>query len=147
MEIFLRFGSKLENFTCGTSHNSGMKNNSIVSGITNPFPSFSTFSAVYVADGTSRRVTFQAVDMAEAKALADRWGVGVTGEVVAQLEAATESVLPQAYAWKEAARQLGGVSRSQIYTWLVLGHLSRLPRTRRVLITRESLEKMRSLRN
>lgn len=111
------------------------------------FPAFSTFSAVYVADGTSRQMTFQAVDLEEAKALANRWSAGVTGEVIALGGEETKSILPQAYTWKEAARQLGGVSRSQIYNWLALGLLSRLPSTRRVLITRESLEKLRPLRN
>lgn len=101
-----------------------------------------TFSAVYILEGTTRRMTYQAADLAEATDLAAKWGVGVTGEAV-QKGGEPEPPLPTAYSWREAARQLGGVSRSQIYTWLTLGRLSRLPDTRRVLITRESLERMR----
>jgi len=85
-------------------------------------------------------MTYQAADMAEAMALASRWGAGVTGEVVAQ--GWTAEVPPSAYPWREAARQLGGVSRSQIYAWVTLGRLKRLPETRRLLITRESVEQM-----
>jgi hypothetical protein len=100
-----------------------------------------TFAAVFIVAGHTRRMTYQATDLAEATALAAKWGAGVTGEVVEQRGEALP--LPTAYSWREAARQLGGVSRSQIYTWLTQGLLKRLPSTRRVLITRESVEQMR----
>ena len=102
--------------------------------------SLPTFSAVYTAGGIIRSMTFQAVDLAEATNFAAKWGVGVTGEIVAH---GGDAPLPppDAYPWPVAARQLGGVSRSQIYTWLTLGKLDRVPDTRRVLITRLSIER------
>ena len=109
------------------------------------YTNLQTYSAVFIVEGTTRKMTYEARDLAEAKALASKWGAGVMGEVAAPGEVA--AILPQAYPWREAARQLGGVSRSQIYNWLSLGRLQRLPSTRRVLITRESVEKMRLARN
>lgn len=96
-----------------------------------------SFSAVYIHDSQVRRLTFEATDLKEAQALAARWGAGVEGEV-ARGEAPE---LPVAYGMAKARQILGGVSRSQVYVWLTQGRLERLPGTRRVLITRESVEK------
>ena len=84
-------------------------------------------------------MTFEARNIDEAHALAARWGAGLEGEV-ARGEAPE---LPVAYGMAKARQLLGGVSRSQVYVWLTLGLLERLPSTRRVLITRESIEKFR----
>lgn len=95
------------------------------------------FSAVYIYNSQIRRMTFEATDIEEAQALAARWGAGVEGEV----ERGDAPALPVAYGMTSARQMLGGVSRSQVYVWLTLGRLERLPGTRRVLITRESIEK------
>ena len=95
------------------------------------------FSAVYIHNSQVRRLKFEATDIEEAQALAARWGAGVEGEV----ERADAPPLPVAYGMTSARQVLGGVSRSQVYVWLTLGRLERLPGTRRVLITRESIEK------
>lgn len=96
-----------------------------------------SFSAVFVHDGQVRRMTFDAADITEARSLAARWGVGVEGEVAR----GEIPELPVAYGMAKARQILGGVSRSQVYVWLTLRRLERLPGTRRVLITRESVEK------
>lgn len=98
-----------------------------------------TFAGVYIHDGQVRRMTFEATNSNEAQALASDWGVGVDGEVERKQAAAAE--VPMAFDLAAVRRILGGVSRSQIYVWLTLGRLERLPGTRRVLITRASVEK------
>lgn len=97
------------------------------------------FSAVFIHDSQVRRMRFEAADIDEAKALAARWGAGVEGEV--NMDPSDAPEVPAAYNLTKARQMLGGVSRSQIYVWLTLGQVERLPGTRRVLITRESIEK------
>lgn len=96
------------------------------------------WSAVYVANGVLRRMNFEAGDEAEAREFAIRCGAGLEGEAI-RLKTTSEP-LPVAYDAKTARRLLGGVSRSSLYKELVLGRLERVPGTRRVLITRSSLE-------
>jgi hypothetical protein len=96
------------------------------------------WSAVYVANGALRRMNFEASDEAEARDFAIRCGAGLEGEST-RSESRFEP-LPVAYDAKTARRLLGGVSRSALYKELVLGRLERVPGTRRVLITRTSLE-------
>ena len=49
--------------------------------------------------------------------------------------------LPFAYDQRKARELLGGISRATLYNWLAVGRLERVPDTRRVLITRQSLER------
>ena len=96
------------------------------------------FSAVYIAGGAARRMTFEAEDLDDAKRLAAGWNVGVEGE--APQEGVVKAALPEAYDVETSAKMLGGVSRRTIWKWLTLGRLERVPDIRRVLITRRSLE-------
>lgn len=72
-------------------------------------------------------------------------------EVIAR-NVATPQVTPQAtpqvehYPLATACQLLGGVSRSTIYRELHMGLLERVPHTRRVLITRDSIERRKSAR-
>jgi hypothetical protein len=61
----------------------------------------------------------------------------------AQDPEAPPAPLPEAYPLSVAQKLLGGVSRSTIYRDLFNGRLERLPHTRRVLITRRSIEARR----
>ncbi len=97
------------------------------------------FSGIYVAGGEIRRVVLEARDMAEAKLLAAKWGVGIEGEAVA-LTGECPPPLPEAYDEKTARYLLGGISRTTLYAELVTGRLQRLAGTRRVLVTRRSIE-------
>lgn len=96
------------------------------------------WSAIYVANGVLHRMNFEAGNEAEAREFAIRCGAGLAGEAT-RSESRSEP-LPVAYDAKTARRLLGGVSRSSLYKELVLGRLERVPGTRRVLITRSSLE-------
>ncbi len=96
------------------------------------------FSAVYIAGGAARRMTFEAEDLDDARAQAGKWGVGVEGE--APETGAVKTALPEAYDLKTASTLLGGVCRYTIWKWLTLGKLERVPDIRRVLITRRSIE-------
>jgi hypothetical protein len=105
----------------------------------NNSPALKTFSAVFVVAGASRRTFFDAADESEARATCICWGVGLEGE--AKRPGAAPEPLPEAYDAQTARRLLGGVSRTTLYKEIVLGNLQRVPGTRRVLITRTSIEK------
>lgn len=53
----------------------------------------------------------------------------------------TSEPLPESYELPDAQKLLGNVSRSTIYREVHRGLLDRVPHTRRVLITRESIER------
>lgn len=99
------------------------------------------FSATYSSNGISCRMTFEAADLEAARAQAARWGVGVEGEAL-ETAASVAPALPVAYDLPTACALLGNVSRATIYNWLVAGKLERVPESRRVLITRRSMERM-----
>ena len=46
----------------------------------------------------------------------------------------------KAYNAKDACRLLGGVSQKTLWRWCALRYLERVPNTRKVLITRQSIE-------
>jgi hypothetical protein len=102
-------------------------------------PKLKSYSAVFAVNGGMRRVHFDAADEAEAQATCERWGAGLEAE--AQRPEIQQSPLPEAYDSATARRLLGGISRTSLYKELVLGHLDRVSGTRRVLITRSSLER------
>lgn len=89
-------------------------------------------------DGSIRRVTFEAIDLAEAREIAAPWAVGVEGEGGGLLP---PPELPHAYNEKESRRLLGGISRSTLYNWIAIGRLEKVPGCRRLLLTRESIER------
>jgi hypothetical protein len=97
------------------------------------------FSAIYIDAGTVHRMTFEATDINAAKVQAEKWGVGVDGEAPGTEESAPPQA--EAYDLATARRILGNVSRATVYRWLLLGELKRVAGTRKVLITRESIER------
>ena len=97
------------------------------------------FSGIFVTDGLARRMIFEAKDHDEAVKIAALWNVGVEGETSSMHEAPTPP--PEVYDEKNARRLLGGISLSSLYRELALGQLERMPGTRRLLITRRSIEK------
>ena len=98
------------------------------------------FSGVYLSEGQIRRVLFEARDSSEAQLLAKQWGMGVERETE---EFTRESPLPvpEAYNEKVARHLLGGISRTTLYAELAVGRLSRVKHGRRLLITRQSIER------
>ena len=106
----------------------------------NADPALRKFSGIYVAAGEIRRVVYEAKDITEAKQLAARWGVGIEGEAVA-FSGESPPPLPEAYDAKTARYLLGGISRTTLYAELATGRLTRLSGTRRVLVTRRSIER------
>lgn len=105
----------------------------------NADPKLKRFSGIYVAAGEIRRLIYEAKDIAEARQLASKWGVGVEGEAVA-FSGESPPPLPEAYDEKTARYLLGGISRTTLYAELATGRLKRLSGTRRVLVTRRSIE-------
>lgn len=98
-----------------------------------------SFAGLFIKDARTRRVVIEAESLEEATEIAKGWNVGITEEVVGEI--APDNVLPEAYDEKTARRLLGGISRSTLYAWLVTGELERVPDTRRVLVTRSSIER------
>lgn len=97
------------------------------------------FSAVYLAAGQARRMTFEATDLVDARQQAERWGVGVEGEAVDA--GPVRQTLPEAYDLKTTCALLGGISRMTAYRMTLDGRLDRVPNIRRTLITRRSIER------
>jgi hypothetical protein len=81
---------------------------------------------------------FEAADEAEARKFCVRWGSGLEGKSTRPELA--EEPLPEAYDEKTARQMLGGISKSTLYREIQDGKLERLPGTRRILVTRSSLE-------
>lgn len=102
-------------------------------------PELKRFSGIYLADGQVRRMTFEAVDLEDARQQASRWGVGVEGEVPEG--GPVKQVPPELFNLKDTQRMLGGISRAAVYQLLTLGELERQRDTRRLLITRRSIER------
>ncbi len=103
-----------------------------------------TYSAVYVEDGGLLRMWFEAGDAEKARAFAARCGAGLEGEA-ARPEAGNPAI-PEAYDEETARHILGNISRSTLYRDLAVGRLDRVPDTRKVLVTRESIERRCRLR-
>ena len=99
-----------------------------------------TFAGIYIFNGHARRLSFEANDAEEALSIGLKWNVGLEPESVLQAAPSTALPIPDVYDFATAARLLGNVSRSTIYKWLVLGRLVRIPKSRKILITRQSVE-------
>lgn len=98
-----------------------------------------TFTGLYIVGGAVRRLTLEAESMEEARSIAAGWGVGIDGE--ADSRACSPPPIPEAYAEKEARRLLGEVSRTTLYRMLIRGDVERISGTRKVLVTRASIER------
>jgi hypothetical protein len=100
------------------------------------------FEAIYLVDGSIRRITFEAENTEEAQRLAGTWGFGLVGEAREDSIAPHEKpVDPEAYDSANARQLLGGISRTSLYRLLARGKLSRLPDTRKILVTRASIDR------
>ena len=96
----------------------------------------------YVSEGNIRKITFKAATFGEAHELAKKWGIGLRGEfeIASELvDAVPTPPPPEAYNVEDTCRMLGGVSRVTLYRWVVKGLLKRVSKTRKVLITRDSI--------
>lgn len=101
------------------------------------------YTGLYTREGRIHRMTFEAVNDETAASLAREWNVGLEGKT--ELPNVKEPLpLPESYPLEVAQKLLGGVSRSTIYREIHLGLLDRVPNTRRVLITRQSIEARKS---
>lgn len=94
------------------------------------------FAAVIPFRGELRRVYFDAADAEEARGIAMACNAGLEGPAQRP-----EVPAPVAFSLNEARELLGGVSRATIYNWVALGRLERVAGTRRLLLTRESIER------
>jgi hypothetical protein len=100
------------------------------------------YRAIFFVNASIRRITFEALSLEEAQRLAANWGFGLEGEVTE--DPPTESRRPlvmEAFDVASACRVLGDISRTTLYRLLVRGQLERLPATRKVLVTRRSIER------
>jgi hypothetical protein len=101
------------------------------------------YRAIFIANGSIRKITFEALCSQEAEQLARNWGCGLEGEAVedAQVDS-PRPVAKEAFDVPSACQILGGISRTTLYRLLVRGKLERLPATRKVLVTRRSIERL-----
>lgn len=100
------------------------------------------YRAIFIINGAVRRLTFDALSPEEAEKLAATWGFGLEGEIGDE----PQTHLPrpdvkEAYDVSSACRVLGGISCTTLYRILVRRQLDRLPATRKVLVTRKSIER------
>jgi hypothetical protein len=102
-------------------------------------PNVRIFSAIRASNGCILRLWLEAINETDAREFCVRIGAGLEGESLAP--ESKQEPLAEAYDAKTARRLLGGISRSSLYKELILGNLERVTGTRRVLITRESLER------
>ena len=99
-----------------------------------PSTPMKTFAATVAVSGRAQRIVFDAQDDTAALRIATACNAALVGECE------SPAALPEAYNEKDARRLLGGVSSKTLWRWCALGYLERLPKTRRVLITRQSIE-------
>lgn len=105
-------------------------------------PLLRRYRAIYLADSSIRNVTFEALCLDEAKRLAAGWGFGLEGEVTEEpQQPQRNAVTPEAFDVASACRIMGDISRTTLYRLLIRGKLERLPATRKVLVTRRSIER------
>ncbi|MFZ9725647.1 MAG: helix-turn-helix domain-containing protein [Ilumatobacteraceae bacterium] len=94
------------------------------------------YTAVIPVAGTLRRIWFDAESVDEAREIATRCNAGLDGEAKRP-----DAELPVAFDEKKARELLGGISRGTLYNWVAAGRIERVWGTRRMLITRKSIEK------
>jgi hypothetical protein len=98
-----------------------------------------TFACLRIEGGIVARLWVEAESEASARELCVRCGFGFVG--LSEQPRATAQPVPEAYEAKTASAILGGLSRSTLYRMVIRGDLDRFPSTKRLLITRSSLER------
>ena len=102
------------------------------------------YSAQYIAaDASIRAIEFEAKGPEDARAFAATHGFGLvaTPPVAAdRLQKSTGTEEPAAYDLKKAQWLLGGASRTTIYRLRARGQLKQLKGTKKILITRASIQ-------
>jgi hypothetical protein len=101
----------------------------------------SRYCAIIPVRGDLRRIFFDADSVEDARLVATSCNAGLQGEAFTPNPAPAPVDPPFAYDQTKARELLGGISRATLYNWLAVGRLERVPDTRRVLITRSSLER------
>ena len=77
---------------------------------------FRSYRAVYVAESSIRKVTFEAFSLEEAQRLAAVWGFGLEGEACGDADNTHgNTVGPEAFDVMNACRILGDISRTTLY--------------------------------
>lgn len=108
------------------------------------------FAGIFVSGGKARNVTFEAESPEEAVQIAERWGVGVTGEARETAGVTIVAPEPESYDIETAGKILSPknpLSRSTLIRMVAREELDRVPNTRRFLITRESIVRLCSRRS
>lgn len=95
------------------------------------------FLGLFVYAGQLRRVQFEASDASEASELARAMNVGLQGEAHPDVK----QVEPEVYDLATTQRMLGNVCRTTLWRWEMQGRLVRVPHTRKVLFSRDSVER------
>lgn len=99
-----------------------------------------TYAAVRVVSGSIRRLWFEATGEPEAREFCASVNAGYEGPAD---RPENNEPLPNSYPEDVARRLLGGISRSSLYRMVIRGDVDREPGTRRLLITRTSIERRR----
>jgi hypothetical protein len=99
------------------------------------------FSAIFTHSGKAHRITLNAANAVEAQTLATALGCGLEEEAKIVSTDHAAPVTPEAYDEKTARHMLGGISRTSLYRLIVRGKLERVKGTRKVLVTRRSIER------
>lgn len=99
---------------------------------------------MFVEQGQIRRLWFRATTEREGRAFCIKFNAGYEG--MARSPEVEIKPLPAAYDVKTSCALLGGISEATLYREIKDGKLDRLPDTRRVLVTRESLERRKKWR-
>lgn len=95
------------------------------------------YGAVYIESPHVRRVWFEARSEDAARELCARWSFGYDGPS----NAPKANPIEEAYHWKKACQVLGGISYKTLTRWVTLGKVERVSNCRRLMITRESVER------
>ena len=101
-------------------------------------PPRTVYTAVRIEDGETLRIWFEASMEEKAREYCRCINAGFEGR--AGGPEIRETPLPEAYNVETSCQILGGISPSTLYREIADGKLERFPGTRRVLITRASLE-------
>jgi len=101
-----------------------------------------TYKAIHVADGNIRQLTFEALDLQDARQFAAKLGLGLIGEtpVIISQPNVVQFERADAFDVRQTCQKLA-ISRSSLNRLVKRGKLSRLPDIGKLLVTRRSIER------